>query len=836
MNTERLARMLSDSISIDFETDRVQDGLAAPPPVCAAIAWWEQGRIIGKLLDPVQALAAFQAILANEKLTIVNANIAFDMLVAAVELAKQGVDVLPAIFAAYDAGRVFDPLIVEMLHAIAFGMLGNDLRTKKPLRDPITHAPAKYSHAVVHEQVTGEINAKLNNRFRESYALLRGIPIPLWPPDAREYPVDDATKSLRDGCAQAGLIPNTGPHEFNNPWRPGEFSHECRHCGKPMLGGMDPRCVSTYPRQNIHDAAIQAYTHWCMYLGAAWGLTPDPSAVAKLRHEAMKDLAEEEKPFIELGIVRGVGARSGSVDENHLKRMTAKAYGAGEIACKVCSNTLHPAGKLRGLPAPGKIPSPVTQGRTLINCKACDGSGWELGKQVPRSKTGEIGISRDALFESGDEALMSFAAWNEDAKLLSSYIPFAEEGILPEYRLVVPEGAPRHEVDRLLEICLADIERAMAAGLRITIPITLFPNVLLETNRTSYYGVIQLLPRKGGVRECFIARPGCVFYSCDYGGLELCSWAQICIWMGLGSKLGEAINAGLNVHTFLGAKMAGVSYEELLARIKAGDKHAKELRDAAKWGNFGLMADMGALRLVHQVRMQGANTEHESGPIIKNGKRIYRGQRFCLLIGNRERCGGPGNMVTTWNRKDCSPTCKFCLECAVWIKDEWKKTWPEHKSYFEKIQKVSELGWQRHPISKRVRGGLGYSDTANGYFQELAAQGAKAALRAVTREQYDVDYRPKDLGGERSILCNRSRSIAFLHDELFGEIQREIMHEGIMRIDTTMENEMKAYIPDVKVKVEPTAMIHWRKEAQPVWDFPDSPNRRLQVWYPQKAA
>jgi hypothetical protein len=36
----------------------------------------------------------------------------------------------------------------------------------------------------------------------------------------------------------------------------------------------------------------------------------------------------------------------------------------------------------------------------------------------------------------------------------------------------------------------------MALGLRITIPITLFPNVLLETNRTSYFGVIQLLPRQ----------------------------------------------------------------------------------------------------------------------------------------------------------------------------------------------------------------------------------------------------------------------------------------------------------------------------------------------------
>lgn len=841
MNTERLARMLDEAISFDWETHLSQPGLAAPPPVCAAIAWWEQGRVIGKLLDKTQALAAFKAILQNEKLTIVNANIAFDMLVAASELAKQGEDVLPAIFAAYEAGRVIDPLITEMLHAISFGLLGYDLRTKRKLTDPETKRQAYYSHAVVHEQVSGETDAKRNDRFRKSYALLEPLikpgaadPFEAWPSDAKQYPVDDACKTLWDGFAQAGLVPNVGPHQFDNPFKPGDFSSTCRHCGKPMVGGMDPRCVSTYKRNNIHDSALQAYTHWCMQLGAAWGLTPDPIAVAKLRADAMRDLAEEEKPFIALGIIRGEGSRRGSVDENRLKKLNAAAYGAGDHApCKVCVNTVWPNGKTRGARAPGKVPSPATDGRTLINCKACDGSGWELPRTVPRSPSGEISISRDALSESGNEDLMSFAAWNEDGKLLTSYIPFAETGILPGYRLVVPDGASRDEVDALLERCIADIEKAMAIGARITIPITLFPNVLLETNRTSYFGVIQLLPRNGGVRECFIARPGCVYYSCDFGGLELCTWSQICIWMGFDSKLAKAINDGRDVHAVLGAQMAGMTYDDLKARIKAGDKRAKEIRGAAKWGNFGFMADMGALRLVHQLRQQGQDTPHPTGPIIKNGKRVYRGQRLCLTIGGADRCGGPGNMVTEWNKRECPPTCAKCLECAVWIKSEWKKTWPEHKPYFDAIKKISDLGWQRHPISKRIRGGVDYSAAANGYFQELAAQGAKAALRAVTREQYDASYRPADLGGERSILFNRSRSIAFLHDELFGEIQRAIIHPGIMRIDTVMEDKMKEYVPDVRCKVEPTAMEHWFKQAQPVWDE----NNELQVWYPdQKAA
>jgi hypothetical protein len=55
----------------------------------------------------------------------------------------------------------------------------------------------------------------------------------------------------------------------------------------------------------------------------------------------------------------------------------------------------------------------------------------------------------------------------------------------------------------------------------------------------------------------------------------------------------------------LGAKMAGVSYDELLARIAAGDKQAKEYRGAAKWGNFGFMADMGPVRFVHPSSYAG---------------------------------------------------------------------------------------------------------------------------------------------------------------------------------------------------------------------------------------
>lgn len=833
MNTARLADMLSSAVAFDTETHLSQPGLAAPPMVCASIAQWSDGRIRGLLLDKEGARLVFAALLGiphsgidyqgsnaaefvkMRDATIIGAFIAFDMIVMAADYARRGQDVLPYIFAAYQAGRVFDVQLAEALHAIALGMLGYDPRSGKKLTDPETKKQGRYSLSIVTDLVHNEKTAKANDRFRKSYALLEHIPIREWPPEAQEYPVDDAVNTFKDGVAQAGLIPNTGAHDFATTLK-------CSRCGSEP--GTSPLCVSTFQRRNIHDLSTQCYTHFAMALGAAWGLIPDPASVAKLKHEAMRDLAEEIKPFKEAGIIREDGTENQAV----LKRIVAEAYGSVN-PCPACAGTVIPSGRQKGQPAPGKVPSPKTGGKTLINCEACDGTALELSKNVPRSEGGGVSKARDPLSESGNELAMSYAAYGEDAKISNVYVPFLESGVIPQYRLEIPDGATAAEVDRLLEICLADIERAMALGMRITIPITLRPNPLLETNRASYDGVIQLLPRDGGVRECFIARPGMVYYSNDYGGLELATWSQICLWMFGRSELAKAINGGVNVHGALGATMAGIPYDELMRRIAAGDKAAKDFRGAAKWGNFGFMGGMAELKLVHQVRQQGSDTEHPTGPVVRKGKRVYRGQRFCIMIGGAPRCGE--KMINIYGKQECPPTCAKCIECSKWIKEKWSKQWPESAEYFKAIKKIADQGWQKHPISNRVRGGIGFCDGANGYFQELAAQGAKDALRHVVREQWDSSYTPEDLG-HRSVLYENSKTIVFAHDELIGESRIDVGHEVGERVSTVMEARMKIYVPDVKITVEPTLMPRWYKAAACVRDA----SGRLQPWMPKAKA
>ncbi len=846
MLSDRLARMLSDCIAFDTETHMRQPGLSAPPLVCASVARWDvsQNKPIGHILDKEQARQVFLAALTDDRFTLAMANGAFDMLVMAMDAARRGVDILPAIFAAYEAGRVFDIQIAEALHHIALGCLGVDPRTKRKLADPATGKAGAYSLAIVHDLVTGKANAKANDRWRKSYALLEHIPIDQWPQDAREYPIDDACNTLEDALAQTGHVSNLGVHEWKRGANGGQV---CINCESPLLAGVSPHCRSKYVRKNIHDLALQAYTHWAMALGAAWGLTPDPAAVARLKYEATKDLAEEVKPFIAAGIIRDDGTEA----QNVLKSMVARAYGSKD-PCPACVNTTETKGSGRGKarttwsePAPGRIPSPATQGRTLVNCPDCDGTGLHLTVSVPRAEKGGVSKGRDQLNESGNELLMSYAAFGEDRKIRTVYVPFMEEGIAAELHLredeitmVDANGALTTEG---LDRCLA---RIAAAGSRGVIPITLKPNVLLETNRTSYRDKTQTMPREGGVRECFKSRDGSVYYSNDYGGIELCTWAQTCVWMFGHSELAKALNARLNVHAALAATMIGVRYEAFMERLNAGDKEAKLYRQAAKPGNFMFPGGGGVVTFVQTQREQGPDTEHPTGPIIRKGKRVYRGMRFCLLIGGKDRCGfhndGRSALLTEYRKKPISPTCANCIECAERIKEGWSKQWPESVEYFKIINRVSEQGFQIHPISKRYRGGIGYCDGANGYFQELAAQGAKDALRHVVREQWDASYRPEDLGGERSILYNTSRTIAFLHDELLGEALVHMAPECAERVGTVMVDRMKIYVPDVLVTAEPTLMDRWYKAAACVRDpgvprFHGDIEGRLKVWQPKAA-
>lgn len=93
----------------------------------------------------------------------------------------------------------------------------------------------------------------------------------------------------------------------------------------------------------------------------------------------------------------------------------------------------------------------------------------------------------------------------------------------------------------------------------------------------------------GRLRGCLVPPPGYVFGVSDLSGIELGTFADTeILWCG-SSKLGEAINAGINAHQLFGCDLVGIEYS---AYDKSNPEH-KDARQVAKIKNFGSLGGMG---------------------------------------------------------------------------------------------------------------------------------------------------------------------------------------------------------------------------------------------------
>ena len=389
-----------------------------------------------------------------------------------------------------------------------------------------------------------------------------------------------------------------------------------------------------------------------------------------------------------------------------------------------------------------------------------------LGKP-PTTPKGGTSLSRETLEDSGDEICEKLAELGKVQKFFT-YFP--------------------------------SLEQAAAA------PLNVRPNILLSTGRASFEGIVQLLPRRGGLRDCFRARG--TYVSVDYAAVEMSTLAQVCLWTVGESKLAEAINAGKDPHCIISADMVGSSYEDFYAKYKAGDKALKNLRQAGKAGNFGYPGMMGAPKFVIAQRKAGHSV--------------------CEWLHADGKCGAPdfGGKVMEWNGRtwDGGALCLRCIEESARIKKSYTSTWTEVPRYWKWVtSKLNLTDVLEQFVSKRLRGGLTPPQAANTLFQGLAADGAKRAVIAMTREMY-LD-RQSPLYGSR--LC------IFAHDETIIDVPNDKdLHAAAYRQRDIMVEEMAKVCPDVRVSAEPAAMTYWRKEAETVFDS----EGRLTPWEPKKEA
>jgi DNA polymerase-1 len=356
----------------------------------------------------------------------------------------------------------------------------------------------------------------------------------------------------------------------------------------------------------------------------------------------------------------------------------------------------------------------------------------------PKFPNGQVKTDALTCSESGDPVLAAFGDLGEELSFVNNFLPTLEAGILnPGYGLA---------------------ESGRSTSFRPNSQN--FPTSTFEDKD----------PRKKdtpGVRECCVPRPGYLYGIADFGGLELCTQAQMCLDILGRSSLAREINEGIDPHLTVAATLLRIPYEEAKARFKAGNDEAYRARQTGKVANFGLPGGLGVRRLV----------DYAMG---NYGIRITEGEARAL-------------------------------------KSAWLALRPEMSEFFAFVDDaVTRRGFIVQLRSGRVRGGVGYTDACNTFFQGLGADIAKAALFDVAEACYAIPTSP--LFGCRP--CN------FVHDEIVLEAPEYRAAEAAEELSRLMVAAAQPWLPGVKIHAPPVLARCWSKGAKEIRD----PGGRLVPW------
>ncbi len=306
---------------------------------------------------------------------------------------------------------------------------------------------------------------------------------------------------------------------------------------------------------------------------------------------------------------------------------------------------------------------------------------------------------------------------------------------------------------------------SMAAGAGM--PIQPRFHALMKTGRTScsggtikpgkeitaYGDQTQNPHRSPGLRECYVARPGCVIVSLDWKAAELGGLAQTCIDLGLGSRMAEILRSGVDIHTWFACKVNGWDYTWAVdpARDETERKAIKAARQAAKACNFGFPGGLG----IEKFRAWAAKTY---GVALTEAR-------------------------------------------AIELRDMWLDAFPEMRAYFRHVSALVQSGTTLvHFGSLRHRGDLRYTAAANSYFQGRIADMLKEALFRIAWECY--------VYGLPCRIWNEA------HDEILIECPEWALDRVANRCAQIMDEVARKWCPDAPPETEPAAQRRWRKGAE----------------------
>lgn len=455
------------------------------------------------------------------------------------------------------------------------------------------------------------------------------------------------------------------------------------------------------------DEWMQVAAAFALHLAQAWGVRTDGPRLLKLEAEIRADMVTCERILTEGGFFSDGTVKKAKVQEAVIK------------ACE----------------AMGREP-PKT------NPTALQLEKWKAGK-LKEEPTGSVKTDADTIESIKD--------YEPNLKRLS--------------QLTTARG----DIGKYIEPMKGGIDKPMNSR----------PNVLVATGRTSWAGGKNRLqnpwapledppevvvgtnlanfPRREGMRDCIVPRPGHWWLSVDYDSLELRTLAQGLLWIVGHSVLASryAADANYDPHTDFASQLMGVTYAEAMALKKAGDKKLKAMRQMSKAANFGFPGGLGLKKFVD------------------------------------------------FARKSYGVTLSF--EEAGILKERWFSAFPEMRGFFEYINHVASSGAPlRQFVSRRLRGNVGFCDGANSTFQGLASDGAKRAFYATSMACYAEPSSP--LFGTRPLIS--------IYDEICAETPIATAHEAAFEMVRIMEVEMQAVTPDVPIRASPALSTCWLKAAE----------------------
>jgi DNA polymerase-1 len=295
-------------LCFDTETPLTRPGCKAPPMAC--MTWHEAGATAPRILhgkDP-HAKEEFRDWLLDPNQLLVGHFVAYDMSVAATTWP----DLIPLIFAAYEADRVTDTMLREKLWDIATGAFRGFRDDRGVWRKH------DYSLEAVARRRAGIVLKKDGWRLR--YGEFMDVPLDKWH-EAAAVKIAEARDLLAAGSDDKDLraIADGGPEEVT--------AYPLQDASATLAAYLSQE--RSRKESNVDpfaDEFRQARASWWTTLMSAWGLRTRAEGLEVLKLQTEQEIAKLDAELMAAGLVRSDGSRDTKVATARMLQVMGDKY------------------------------------------------------------------------------------------------------------------------------------------------------------------------------------------------------------------------------------------------------------------------------------------------------------------------------------------------------------------------------------------------------------------------------------------------------------------------------------------------------------------------------